>query len=277
MVISGMLQMVVTGGLFSHTGDASALNSRLHTPQVIYTTHRNLLLETLGKHQGTFFFNFHWWHGWYTHRWLQGAQRLSSEASAFSQVCRDREGDSITVDTLELISSVGLLCLLKTLEPNGFLVGFHTFLRQCWMAPPPSAIVQTTHSWVWCFYTLTGRSMPSPPLPAGVPGQSIRGCRQSGMMRDISSNYTKAASQWFFFSKLCKLYTTVMEALWKFRQETEWKFKPTIIFCFSPAPSFLLSHHCLDVKLLLHSNISLLSPRLSKYPLLPHYCKCGWT
>lgn len=53
--------------------------------------------------------------------------------SLFIQVCRDRKGDSNSVDTWAY-SSVWDFCVCRKPATRGFLVGFHTFLRQCWIA-----------------------------------------------------------------------------------------------------------------------------------------------
>ncbi len=84
-------------------------------------------------------------------------------------------------------------CVWRNPGTKGFLAGFHTFLQQCWIAPLPPAIVQTTlrSGGVSKHLRHFKQNEPSSPLTPHrhQPWQSISKCKQSGTLEDISSNY----------------------------------------------------------------------------------------
>lgn len=136
-------------------------------------------------------------------------------------------------------------CVCRNPGTKGFLVGFHTFLQQCWMALLPPVIVQTTlRSVVLLNISDTSSRRCHPPLSCSHEGQNISKCRESVMMKDISYNYGEKYHSSLFLNCICTWQWWMrfeiqgekrMEAtkLWSFRE-----LNSTVIF-FKPCPACL--------------------------------------
>lgn len=132
-----------------------------------------------GKHLEVFFLQ---WHAWYTHCFALREIFLL----CFSQVCRDRKGRFHYCWHTEIILSVELVCLEKAWNeriPCGLPHIPLTLLNSVF-----ASFYCTDHTQE-CAVSKHLRHLGDIPHSPSSCWMSIRKCKQSGLLRDISSNY----------------------------------------------------------------------------------------
>lgn len=103
-------------------------------------------------------------------------------------LCLQRQKKEIPLLLTYRVKSLVWDCVWRNPGTEGFLVGFHTFLQRRWIAPLPPSFVQITLRSVVFLNISDHLSSPPPPPHYYQPRQSVSECKQSGILKDISSN-----------------------------------------------------------------------------------------